>query len=211
MKKLFAVQMSLLLIVSISFVGMLYYTDIYEVTQGGIVEVLCLSCIKLFPLTSTDFTFETGTGEPHPDFIWDSLREGPIFLHYSEDACAACDVMFPSVLKFLQVEPEKDKSYHKVTSFEDQPVHYYYIYLDDESTSEELLHTFEIYDKDHIHGLPMFSVITINYAHSGLIEPYYTTLYGQFEDNDEQRIEFFGELMEEAFVLYNENKPGFIK
>ncbi len=211
MKKFFAVQMSLLILVSVSFAGMLYYTDIYEKTQGGIVEVLCLSCIKLYPMTSTDFTFETGTGAPHPDFILDSLKEGPVFLHYSEDACAACDIMFPSLLEFLKVKPEKDKSYHTVTTFEDQPVPYYYIYLDDEATSEEWLSTFAIYDKDHIHGLPMFSVVTINYAHSGIIEPYYTTLYGAFKDNNKQRIDFFSELMEEAFVLYNENLPGFIK
>ena len=62
MKKLLAVQISLLIIISVSFTGMLYYTDIYEITQGGIVEVLCLSCIKLYPMTSTEFTFETGTG-----------------------------------------------------------------------------------------------------------------------------------------------------
>jgi len=211
MKKLFAIQVSLLLIVSVTLVGMLYYTDIYEVTQGGIVEVLCLSCIKLYPLTSTDFTFDTGNGKSHPDFILESLREGPIFLHYSEDACAACEVMFPYILEFLNVQPKKDKSYHKVTSFEDQPVPYYYIYLDDEATSQEWLDTFEIYDKDHIHGLPMFSVVTINYAHSGIIEPYYTTLYGIFEQDPEKRIDFLTELMQEAFTLYNENKPGFIK
>lgn len=211
MKKLFAVQMGLLLIVSVTFVGMLYYTDIWEVTKGGIVEVLCLSCIKLYPMTSTDFTFDTGNGKPHPDFIMESLREGPIFLHYSEDACAACDVMFPYILEFLNVEPKKDKSYHSVTTFEDQPVPYYYIYLDDEATSQEWLDTFEIYDKDEIRGLPMFSVITINYAHSGIIEPYYTTLYGIFEQVAEKRIDFLSELMQEAFTLYNENKPGFIK
>ena len=211
MKKFAAVQISILVIVSVSLAGMLYYTDIYEKTQGGIVEVLCLSCIKLYPLTSTDFVFETATGDPHPDFIWESLRDGPVFLHYSEDACAACDVMFPSVTEFLQVNPIKDKSYHTLTSYNDQPVHYYYIYLDDEATSQEHLDTFNIYDKDHIHGLPMFSVVTINYAHSGIIEPYYTTLYGQFEDTDPQRIQFFSELMDEAFVLYDENLPGFIK
>jgi len=211
MKKLFAVQVSLLLVISVTLMGMLYYTDIYEVTQGGIVEVLCLSCIKLYPLTSADFTFDTGNGKPHPKFILESLREGPIFLHYSEDACAACDVMFPSILEFLKVEPKKDKSYHSVTTFEDQSVPYYYIYLDDEATSQEWLDTFEIYDKDHIHGLPMFSVVTINYAHSGIIEPYYTTLYGIFEEDPNQRINFLTELMQEAFVLYNENIPGFIK
>jgi len=119
--------------------------------------------------------------------------------------------MFPSVLEFLQVQPEKDKSYYKLTTFEDQSIPYYYIYLDDEATSEDWLRSFEIYDKDHIHGLPMFSVVTINYAHSGIIEPYYTTLYGAFKDNIEQRVEFFGELMQEALVLYNENIPGFIK
>jgi hypothetical protein len=211
MKKLFAVQVSLLLVISISFVGMLYYSDIYEVTEGGIVKVLCLSCIKLYPLTSTDFTFDTGNGKPHPEFIFESLREGPVFLHYSEDACAACDIMFPVIKEFFNVEPEKDKSYHTVTTFEDQIVPYFYIYLDDEATSQEWLNTFEIYDKDQIHGLPMFSVITINYAHSGIIEPYYTTLYGAFKDNTEQRIEYLTELMQEAFQLYEENLPGFIK
>lgn len=211
MKKMLVIQISLLLLVSGSLGGMLYYTDIYEEIQGGIVEVLCLSCIKLNPKTSTDFTFDTANGKPHSKFVLDYISEGPVFLHYSEDDCPGCDVMFPIIKQFLNVEPEKEKSHHKMTSFENQTVPYFYIYLDDDATSQEWLDSFYIYDKDHIQGLPMFTVITLGYAHSGKIEPYYSTLYGAFKENTQQRIDLLTELMQEAFELYYENLPGYIK
>ena len=55
----------------------------------------------------------------------------------------------------------------------------------------------------------MFTIVTLGYEHSGDIKPFYTTLYGAFEDNDQQRIQLLTDLMDEAFELYNENKAGY--
>lgn len=211
MKKILVVQISFLLIISGTLGGMFLFTDIYEEVQSSIVEILCLSCIKLNPKTSTEFTFETANGQPHPEFILNNLTKGPVFLQYSEDDCPACDIMFPVIKQFLNVEPEKDKSYYTLTTFENQTVPYFYIYLDDGETSEEWLNTFEIYDKDHVKGLPMFTVVSLGYEHSGEIKPYYTTAYGTLGlDEDEDRKELLTNIILDGIELYNENRPGFI-
>ena len=63
------IQISLLLLISGSLSFMIVETDIYDRVQSGIVEVLCLSCLKLEPKTELDFIFDTSDGQPHPDFI----------------------------------------------------------------------------------------------------------------------------------------------
>ena len=75
MKKMFAIQICALILVSGSLSLMLIETDIYERVQSGIVEVLCLSCLKLEPITQADFIFETANGNPHPDFIIENLNK----------------------------------------------------------------------------------------------------------------------------------------
>ena len=208
-KNLVSIGIALTILISLGFGGMLAFTNIYDEIKSTIVEVICLSCLKLNPKTTMEFTFETANGQAHPDFVLENLTKGPVFLHYSEDDCAACDIMFPVLKQFFSVEPQKGISYHTITAFKNQSVPYFYIYLDDENTPEEWLNTFDIYDKDHIQGLPMFTVVTLGYEHSGDIKPYYTTLYSAFKENDEQRIQLLTELMDEAFELYNENKEGF--
>jgi len=211
MKEKYLVSVGVILTICISTgLGAIFvFSDIYDEIKSSIVEVICLSCLKLNPKTQMDFTFTTANGQAHPDFIIENLTKGPIFLHYSEDDCAACDVMFPVIKQFLNVEPEKAKSNYTFTSFRNQSVPYFYIYLDDRETLEQWLGTFDIYDKDHIKGLPMFTVITLGYEHSGDIKPYYTTIYSAFKDNDEQRVQLLTNLMDEAFALYNEFKEGF--
>jgi len=66
MKKILIIQICALILVSGSLSLMLLQTDVYERVQSGIVEVLCLSCLKLEPITDTDFIFETANGKPHP-------------------------------------------------------------------------------------------------------------------------------------------------
>jgi len=208
-KHLVSIGITLMICISAGFVGMLVFTDIYDEIKSNIVEVICLSCLKLNPKTFMDFTFQTANGQVHPDFILENLTKGPIFLHFSEDDCPACDVMFPVIKQFFGVGPQKQISYFTITTFKNQTVPYIYIYLDDRNTPSQWLDLFDIYDKDHIQGLPMFTVVTLGYEHGGDIKPYYTTLYGSFKDNDEQRIQLLDELMDEAFRLYDENKAGF--
>jgi hypothetical protein len=211
MKEKFFVSVGLILMVCVSagLGSMFVFTDIYDEIKSNIVEVICLSCLKLNPKTSMDFTFETANGQAHPDFILENLTKGPVFLHYSEDDCPACDVMYPVIKQFFNIEFQKEVSYNTTTTFRNQTVPYFYVYLDDRNSPDQWLNSFDIYDKDLIQGLPMFTVVTLGYEHSGDIKPYYTTLYSAFKDNDEQRIQLLTELMDEAFRLYNENKAGF--
>ncbi len=196
-----------ILIVSISLLGMWIGTDVYEEVKNGIVEVLCLSCLKLDPYTKSDFTFKTANGEAHPDFIIDNLSTGIIFIHYSEDACPGCDIMHPIVEQLLNISFGKEEMVYKEIKFENATIHYYYTNID--HSTPERKQWIKIYDKDHVGGLPMFTIITLGY-NNGLIEPYYTTLYGTLGlDNDKARLDFLREILYESIELYNENLPGF--
>jgi len=207
MNKMIVLQISALIIVSGSLGGLLVFTDVYEEVHSGIVSVLCLSCLKLEPKTKTDFTFETAYGEPHPDFVLDNLTKGVVFLHYSEDACPGCDIMYPVIQNLFNITFGKEDMVYKVFSFEDLDVAYFYTNID--HASEEMENSFPIYDKDHISGLPMFAIITLGY-NKDIIRPYYTTVYGTLGlDSDKDRISLLTELMQESIDIYNQNREGY--
>ena len=207
MKKMLVLQISALIIVSGSLGGMLAFTDVYEEVHSGIVSVLCLSCLKLDPKTKTDFTFETADGEPHPDFVLENLTKGVVFLHYSEDACPGCDIMRPILQELFNITFGKEDTVYEIIGFEDLDVAYFYANID--HTSEEMKNSFQIYDKDHIGGLPMFAIITLGYD-KGIVRPYYTTIYGTLGlDNDEDRFTFLTELIQESIDIYNQNSEGY--
>ena len=105
-KILLTVQITTIILFSGVLGGIFYFTDIYDEVKSGIVRVLCLSCIKLQPVTSREFTFETANGNPHPDFVVNTLKnKGPILIQYGEPACAACDRMIDNVMKkYFKIE-----------------------------------------------------------------------------------------------------------
>ena len=207
MKKIMIIQVCALILVSSSLSLMLVQTDIYDRVQSGIVEVLCLSCLKLEPITNTNFIFETTNGIPHPDFIIENLTKGVIFLHYSEDACSGCDIMYPVIKDLFNIEFGKEEMVYNITNFEDYEIIYYYANLD--HTNEIMKNSFSIYDKDDIKGLPMFSIITLGYD-KGIIKPYYTTLYGTLNlDNDPDRLDYLKHLLNQSIDIYLQNSEGY--
>jgi len=207
MKKMIVIQISALLLISGGLGGMFLFTDVYEEVQSNIVLILCLSCMKLEVNTIKEFTFETANDEPHPDFVLDNLTKGPVFLHYSEKACPGCDIMYPIIKQFFNVEFEKNEMFYEMVNYENSSVSYIYTNID--YCSEEMRDSLSIYDKDHVHGLPMFSVVTLGYDR-GIIRPYYTSVYGTLGfDNDEERISLLTELMRESIDMYNQNLEGY--
>lgn len=205
---MFVIFISLLLIFSGGLGGMLVYTDVYDEVQSRIVEVLCLSCIKLDPKTHLDFAFETANGQPHSDFVLDSLTKGPVFLAFREDVCMACDIMEPIIQEIFSVEYEKEDAVYKIVPFDNANVTFIHINID--HTVKEKRDSLFIYDKDHIKGVPMFTIITLGYDR-GFIKPYYTTAYGTLGlDKDEDRKELLTNIILDGIELYNENRPGFI-
>ena len=207
MKKMIVIQISALVLISGGLGGMFLFTDVYEEVQSNIVLVLCLSCMKLEVNTIKEYTFETANDEPHPDFVLDNLTKGPMFLHYSEKACPGCDIMYPIIKQFFNVEFEKNEMFYEMVNYENSSVSYIYTNID--YCSEEMRDSLSIYDKDHVHGLPMFSVVTLGYDR-GIIRPYYTSVYGTLGfDNDEERISLLTELMRESIDMYNQNLEGY--
>lgn len=207
MKKLLVVQITALLIISGSFGWMLYTANVFEDIRDRIVLVLCLSCIKLEPKTTREFTFTTTDNAPHPDFILENLTKGPIFLHFSETVCAGCEVMFPIVKSLFKVEFGKQDRFWRTVTFESQNITYIYSNLD--NTTDALQNAFPLYDKDDIGGLPMFVIITLGYDH-GTVRPYYTTLYGTLNvPTDADRTTLLIELLHDSIELYHQNKVGY--
>ena len=207
MKKIFAFNICLLILVSGSLSYMLVETDIYDRVQSGIVEVLCLSCLKLEPIKNSEFVFNTANGEPHPDFVIENLTKGVVFLHFSEDACAGCDIMYPIIKDLFNIEFGKEDMVYEITNFDNYEVPYYYVNLD--HTNNIMRNSFSIYDKDNIKGLPMFSIITLGYD-KGIIKPYYTTLYGTLNiDNDPGRLDYLEDLLQQSIEIYLQNSEGY--
>ncbi|MEF8879820.1 MAG: hypothetical protein V5A64_05460 [Candidatus Thermoplasmatota archaeon] len=206
MKKILAVQITILVILAGGLTGLMFNTNIYEDVQSSIVEVLCLSCIKLQKKTTVDYTFDTANGKPHPDFILENLSKGPIFLHYSKDACPACDEILPTIQNFFNATFQKEQQFYKQIKIKNTTVNYIYIYIDNSSIPENMRNSWRYYDKEHVNGFPMFIVITEEYHHSGDIRPYYATIYGAFKDSEQERNDFLMALLKENIGMYNRNR-----
>jgi len=213
MERIIIAQIAVFLIVTGSFGGMFLYTDVYEDVQAKIVETICLSCAKLDTNLPVQFTFETANGKGHPDFVIDILKnKGPILIQYGEKACAACEDMLDNIIK-----PEFELDFDKtITRDFDIDIHglnftYVYIYIDDPATPQEKIDSYDVYDIEYIRGFPMFTIITIEYDHSGIIKPYYASLYGKFEPNNNYKKmkETFFELIETSMELWDRNIAGY--
>jgi hypothetical protein len=207
MRKFLAIQITALLIISGALGGMLYSSNVFEEVRDRIVLVLCLSCIKLEPKTVRNFTFATDNNQPHPEFILKNLTKGPIFLHYSEDVCAGCEVMFPIVKSLFHIEFAKQDMFWRTVVINSTNVTYIYVNLD--HSIDYLENTFPLYDKDDVGGLPMFVFMTLGYDH-GVVKPYYTTIYGTLNvPTDADRTALLTELLHESIEMYNQNKAGY--
>jgi hypothetical protein len=207
MKKSFIAQCIVLLLISGVLVGLFVRANAYEETKNRIVDVLCLSCIKLEPKTLTDFTFKTGNNALHPSFVTENLTKGPVFLHYSEDVCPGCDVMFPIVKQLFNVEFGKQDMFWQHIPFESQNMTY--IYINNDHTTEMYRNSYPVYDKEHIGGVPMFAIITLGYDH-GVVRPYYTTLYATLNvPTDADRLVLLREIVQESIEVYHQNQAGY--
>lgn len=207
MNKMFYAQIIVFLLITVSLGGMLVTTDVYDDVESGVVSVLCLSCIKLEPKTSHDYTFTTANNEKHPDFVLENLSYGPVLLHFSQDACEGCDEMLPVFQKYFDISFEKEEQVFQRFNLHNSTITYIYIYIDNDSVSKRMRNSWKIYDKDQIGGMPLFVFITKEYHHSGDIKPFYTTLYGSFKQNEKDRLQYLDKLIVETMRIYDRNKP----
>ncbi len=206
-KNKFIAQLIILIIISGSLSGMLIGTDVYKEVKNNIVEVLCLSCLKLDPKTTVEFTFEPADDAKHPDYVLDNLSLGIVVLHFSEDACPGCDIMYPVMKDLLSVDFGKQELFSKNLKYNDHKIAYFYTNIDHATDSR--ITPFETYDIRDINGLPMFVVITLGYD-KGIVKPKFSTFYGTLGlKTDGKRIELLESVLDDAFILWEENAAGY--
>lgn len=202
MKKILVLQLSLFVFCAAVFGGLAVSEDMYSQVQTTIVNILCLSCIKINPATTLDFTFETANAKDHPSFITENLTQGVVFLVFREDVCPACDRMEPAVQEVFEVHFEKEDTVVATKTFNGITVTLIHITFN--HSPRYLIDSYGFYDKNYIGGVPMFTVITHGY-NRGFIQPYYATLYGDLGETLEQRMNPLHEMIHEAVNLYHQN------
>lgn len=207
MHKLFYVQISLLIIFAGAFGGMLIYTDAYDDIKSMIVEKTCYSCIKMDPISRTEFTFDTVDNLPHPSFVLDNLTKGPIFLAFRQDVCAACDKMELILEDILSVEFGKKELFYQTLNYSGTNFTFFHINID--NPYEKETDAFFVCDKDRRSGVPMFVMITLG-NNGGTVQPYYMTAYGTLgTENNKERENYFIEMISKGIELYNQNSADY--
>ncbi len=207
MHKMLAVQIILILLFSGSLGGMLLYTGVYDDVKSKIVSVLCLGCLKLNPKTHLSFTFETANGEPYPNFVLRNLSKGPVFIHYRDDVCSACDAMEPIVKEIFGVNYSIEQCFFKTVNFNGTNVTFIHINLD--HSDKNKVDSFKIYDRNHVNGVPMFVVVTLGYDRT-FVKPCYSTGYAFLEKNTPQAAKkVLLSMIEDGIELYKQNREGF--
>ena len=208
MEKKFALQLVAFVLVAGMLSGLYTYTDIFEEVENVIVRVKCLSCLKLDPKTELEFQFDTATSEEYPSFILENISKGPVFLAFRADVCAACEIMEPIVKDIFDVDFGLTETYKEMVNYENVNITFYHINID--HAKGDYRYAFELYDKDFVKGVPMFTMITLGYYH-GIIKPTYTTAYGTLNlDTNQEREELLKNIIGDGIDLYNENKAGYI-
>jgi hypothetical protein len=205
---------SLMIVTAVIAVGigdMIVEHDTWELVHGTIVSTLCLSCIKLDPVSRLEFVFETGTGEDHPEFVLENLTSGIIFIEYRSDVCKACDDMAPIIKEIFNLKFEKEDTLYERVNYqshhEEAVVNFYHINLDHANQIQK--NSFNIYDYNQVKGVPMFVVITVKYDR-GTIRPCFTNAYGTLgKETYEERKEMVEGLIEDGLNLYEQNSEGY--
>ena len=186
--------------------GLLVTTDVYDDIQDTIVTTLCLSCIKLDPVSRLDFVFLKNLDD-HPEFVLKNLTTGIIFIEYRSDVCKACDDMAPIVKDIFHLSFDKKETLYELVDYNGSDIHFYHINIDHATqVQKDSLHT---YDKDNVGGVPMFVVITVKYDR-GDLKPSFATAYGTLGlDTDDERRELLTDMIEDGLDLYQQFHTGY--
>ena len=204
-------QIAAVIVLSSGLGYMFAFTDVYEHIKNDIVIVTCLSCIKLQPITTVEFTFKTYQGRLHPDFVLENLSKRPVFIAYRATVCEFCDVMDPVLEDVLNVE-HINREGLLIFDLEYNGTDMLFIHINISEAPELYSNSQLVYMKDIFEtSVPMFTMITLGY-NRGIIEPYYATAYGILgQETFEGQKQVLTSIIEDGIKLYNENKAGYHK
>jgi hypothetical protein len=117
--------------------------------------------------------------------------------------------MEPLIMEIFDVEFEMEDTYSEVIDFHGSNMVFYHI--NNDYATGDLKELQAYYDTDGYKGVPMFTIITLDYLH-GITSPYYLTFYGILDPDysNEERIEEIIKNVDDAILLWNENIEGYV-
>ena len=201
------------LIVVIGFLIIGTWAGTYNSLQS-LMEAPCLGCLGLYPNIELNFTFETLEERPHPDWILDSLKKGPVFIEFTQndENCPPCKRMRPFI--------------HDLNDDYNEDVVFFIININEHENAESFRGNTEVrssysdepayhvYDLELIAGgviaTPTYIIITLN-DDTGTIKPYFTVGYGEFVEEDAKKTaETLAETLEYAITMHHHYKEAYI-
>ncbi len=173
----------------------------------SLMNVPCLGCLGLYPNVDLEFTFDTVDGKPHPGYVLEALKDGPVFIEFTQrdENCPPCGRMRP------KVEELEDE-------FSEQVV-FFIINVDEneiskifqgEKQTDPLItekDSYHVYDIEKIAGgliaTPTYIIITLDQATDGTVRPSFAVGYGEFEEEDAQKTkDVLAKTLEYALTMY---------
>ena len=210
-KAFLTVQVATLIVCAGALGGMLAFTEVYDETFSRIVAVICLSCIKLDRVYSLDYETLTANNMDHyhPEHILDDLETGVVFLTFRTVVCDYCDDMEPLIMEVFDIEFEMEDCYSEIVDFHGNDVVFYHV--NNDYATGDLKELQPYYDVDGYAGVPMFTIITIDYLH-GITTPYYLSFYGILDPDytDEERMQEISDQVLDVIQLWKDNIEGYV-
>ncbi len=184
-------------------------------TLSDLMEAPCLGCLGLYPNVELNFTFETLNDKPHPDWVKDALKDGPIFIEFTQndENCPPCARMRPYVEELN--EKHNDLIVFFIININEHEVANTFKGETEITPSYTEENAYGVYDIGLIAGgrvaTPTFIIITI-YDDNGEIKPYFSTGYGEFVDEDAKKTaETLEESLDFALTLHHHYLEGYLK
>ena len=193
------VQLTVFLILIVSTIGMIAFTDVYSGIKSSIVDKTCLSCIGMDPVTSKIFD----PLEQNSEFVIENLSKGPVFIAYRDIVCSSCDDLEPKIKEILDVEFGEKETYFDIINYSGSPICFLHINLGVENEGP-LYDSFYLYDKDKRNVVPMMVMITLG-KEGDSVKPHYLTAYG-----DKPKDFIVNDIIIPAIKNYNKYKEEYI-
>lgn len=159
-----------------------------------------------------EFRYETANNQPHPDFVSDALKDGPVFIEFTQndENCPACRRMRPKVAQLIS--DFKDKVTFCIININENTITTIFRGSEKIESISDLQEkeSYAVYDIENIAGglvaTPTYIIVTENKDSTGSVRPYFAVGYGEFrsEDAEDTKLALANDL-NYAKIKYDQN------
>lgn len=170
----------------------------------------CLGCLGLYPNVDLEFGFDTVENREHPDFILEALKDGPVFIEFTQndENCPPCARMRPYI-EDLEEDYNENVVFYIININEKEITKMFKNDKDINSISDSEAHEiFKVYDRGNIVGggmaTPTFIILTYDQDENGNIRPSFAVAYGEFvEESAKKTDERLQESLDYSLALHH--------